>query len=74
EILELEKDIAEINSAINGEGGDNKFGKAIQKFKLKQAEFAADQKLAGEDTDDEGSYFDDSETPTEAGASDSYWN
>lgn len=74
EILDLEKDIAEINDSINGDGDTSKFGDAIRKFKLKQAEFAADQKLTSSAEPSEGDYFDESDTPTEAGASDSYWN
>ncbi|MCA8920028.1 MAG: hypothetical protein KDB68_06240 [Planctomycetes bacterium] len=75
ELLELEENIAEVNEAINGGGSDNKFGKAINKFRTKQKEFLAEQELAEKDAPDENSFFSDDSTDTkEDGASASYWN
>jgi len=74
ELLELEEDIAEVNAAIAGEENGNKFGSAISKFREKQKEFLAEQELSEQEAPKDDSYFSESDTTSESGASDSYWN
>lgn len=74
ELLELEQDIAEVNAAIAGDDNGNKFGSAINKFRTKQKEFLAEQELAESEAPKDDSYFSETDTTTESGASDSYWN
>lgn len=73
ELLEIEKDIADINKAMNGDG-DNKFGKAIAKFRSKKKDFLAEKERLETEAPKEDGYFADSKTDTTGGASDSYWN
>ncbi|MBZ0137477.1 MAG: hypothetical protein K8I27_14010 [Planctomycetes bacterium] len=74
QLLELEQDIAEVNAAISGDDSSNKFGTAINKFRAKQKEFLAEQELAESEAPKDDSYFSETDTTKEAGASDSYWN
>lgn len=74
ELLELEENIAEVNEAINGGGSDNKFGKAINKFREKQKEFLAEQELSEKEAPKDDSYFSETDDSKEDGASASYWN
>jgi len=72
ELLKIEQDIAEINKAMNGEG-DNKFGKAIAKFRSKKKDFLAEKERLETEAPKDDSYFSEGKTDT-GSASDSYWN
>jgi len=77
-LLEIEKDIAAINAAINGEESSSEFGKIIGKYKKAQKEFYASQgevestskEVKGPSADD---FMGTDSGSTSGGSSDSYW-
>lgn len=77
-LLEIEKDIAAINAAINGEESNSEFGKIINKYKKAQKEFYASQgetdSAAKEVKGPSASDFMGTDSSASTGAaSDSYW-
>ncbi len=77
-LLEIEKDIAAINAAINGEESSSEFGKVIGKYKKAQKEFYASQgevessskEVKGPSADD---FMGTDSGSTSGSTSDSYW-